>query len=106
MLFFFNPRPRVPDVLIGSLSAGTTGRVRILFVCCFQRFLILFYTVTLFSGNNLTEKSPRIFELYRLDNIAPRARAQEHPSSEVTLGYSQDLMFAHVVSLLQKAPVK
>jgi hypothetical protein len=44
---------------------------------CFSfvfRLLIVLYIADLFSGNDLTQKSPEIFNLRPLDNIAPRAR--------------------------------
>ena len=34
----------------------------------------MFYTADLFSGNDMSQKCTRIFNLRTLDNIAPRAR--------------------------------
>ena len=62
----------------GIDSKPPLGKGRYFF---FLQLLIKFYTGTTFSGNDLTQKSPEIFNLRPLDNICPRARAQERRSS-------------------------
>ena len=64
----------------------------------------MFYTATAFPGNDLTEKSARICELYRLHNIWPRARAQEHDYFAGELPQYEVMGFpisAHQMSVLQ-----